>query len=87
MAVAFTHPITRARLTIEAPVPGDIAGCWMRPDFAIFGADDLQLAILTIVLAYTWVIDPIAPGWVVSIPVALVIGLAIWHALRTGDWE
>ena len=23
--VAFTHPITRARLTIEAPVPGDIA--------------------------------------------------------------
>jgi len=45
-----------------------------------------SLAILTIVLAYTWVIDPIAPGWVVSIPVALVIGLAIWHALRTGDW-
>jgi hypothetical protein len=22
--VAFTHPITRARLTLEAPVPGDL---------------------------------------------------------------
>lgn len=44
-----------------------------------------SLAILTIVLAYTWVIDPIAPGWVVSIPVTLVVGLAIWHALRSGD--
>ena len=45
-----------------------------------------SLAILAIVLAYTWVIDPIAPGWVVSIPVALVIGLAIWHAFKSGDW-
>ena len=45
-----------------------------------------SLAILAIVLAYTWVIDPIAPGWVTPIAVALVLGLAIWHAVRSGDW-
>ena len=45
-----------------------------------------SLAILAVVLAYTWVIDPIAPGWVTPIPVALVLGLAIWHAIRSGDW-
>jgi membrane protease YdiL (CAAX protease family) len=45
-----------------------------------------SLAILAIVLAYTWAIDAIAPAWVVSIPVVLVVGLAIGHALRTGDW-
>jgi hypothetical protein len=44
-----------------------------------------SLAILAVVLAYTWVIDPIAPGWVTPVPVALVLGLAIWHAVRSGD--
>jgi membrane protease YdiL (CAAX protease family) len=38
-----------------------------------------SLAILTVVLTYTWVIDPIAPGWVTPIPVVLVVTLAIWH--------
>jgi hypothetical protein len=42
--------------------------------------------IVTIVLTYTWVIDPIAPGWVTPIPVVLVLALAIWHAARSGDW-
>jgi Type II CAAX prenyl endopeptidase Rce1-like len=45
-----------------------------------------SLAILAIVLAYTWVIDPIAPDWATPIPVALVLGLTIWHAARSGDW-
>jgi membrane protease YdiL (CAAX protease family) len=45
-----------------------------------------SLAILAIVLTYTWVIDPIAPAWVTPIPVALVLGLTIWHAARAGDW-
>ena len=45
-----------------------------------------SLAILAIVLTYTWVIDPIAPDWVTPIPVALVLGLTIWHAVRSGDW-
>lgn len=45
-----------------------------------------SLAILAVVLAYTWVIDPIAPAWVTPVPVALVVGLAIWHAVKTGRW-
>jgi membrane protease YdiL (CAAX protease family) len=45
-----------------------------------------SLSILAIVLVYTWVIDPIAPGWVTPIPVTLVLALAIWHGARSGDW-
>ena len=45
-----------------------------------------SIAILAVVLSYTWVIDPIAPNWVTPIPVALVLGFAIWHAIRSGDW-
>jgi hypothetical protein len=52
-----------------------------------------SLAILAVVLSYTWVIDPIAPGWVTPIPVALVLGLAIGRQLAadrrvrgSGDW-
>jgi membrane protease YdiL (CAAX protease family) len=40
-------------------------------------------AILAVVLAYTWVIDPIAPGWVTPIPVILVLALAVWHHVVT----
>jgi hypothetical protein len=45
-----------------------------------------SLAILAIVLTYTWVIDPIAPDSVTPIPAALILGLTIWHAARSGDW-
>ena len=45
-----------------------------------------SVAILAVVLGYTWVIAPMAPGWVTPIPVALVLALAIWHARRSGDW-
>ena len=44
------------------------------------------LAILTLVLSFTWIIDPRAPGWVTPVPVAIVLALAIWRASRTGDW-
>jgi membrane protease YdiL (CAAX protease family) len=42
-----------------------------------------SVAILAVVLAYTWVIDPMAPGWVTPIPVILVLALAVWHHLST----
>src|SRR3954463_6245516 len=44
------------------------------------------IAILLVVLAYTWVIDPIAPDSVTPIPAALVIALAIGHAIVHRDW-
>jgi membrane protease YdiL (CAAX protease family) len=46
----------------------------------------VSLSILAVVLAYTWAIDPIAPGWVTPIPVALVLALAIGRAIRRGQW-
>jgi membrane protease YdiL (CAAX protease family) len=43
-------------------------------------------ATLIIVLAYTWVLDPLTPRTVVIVPMAGVAALAIWHAGRRGDW-
>ena len=45
-----------------------------------------SLAILAVVLSYTWLIEPIAPRWATPIAVALVVGLAIWRAVRSGEW-
>lgn len=45
-----------------------------------------SLVILVVVLGYTWIVDPIAPNWVTPIPVAIVLVLAIWHAIEDGDW-
>jgi membrane protease YdiL (CAAX protease family) len=44
------------------------------------------IAIMVVVLAYTWVIDPIAPNAVAPIPAALVIALAIGHAMIHREW-
>jgi membrane protease YdiL (CAAX protease family) len=45
-----------------------------------------SLAILAVVLSYTWLIEPTAPRWTAPIPIALVLILAIGHAIRNGDW-
>jgi membrane protease YdiL (CAAX protease family) len=52
-----------------------------------------SVAILAVVLAYTWLIDPIAPASVTPIPVVLVLGLAIGRQVAAdrrvrgrGDW-
>jgi Type II CAAX prenyl endopeptidase Rce1-like len=42
--------------------------------------------IVGVVLAYTWVIDAIAPEWVGIAAGTLVIGLAVGRALKTGEW-
>jgi membrane protease YdiL (CAAX protease family) len=38
------------------------------------------------VLGYTWVVEPLAHGWVKLVPTVLVIALAGARALRTGEW-
>jgi membrane protease YdiL (CAAX protease family) len=45
-----------------------------------------SLAILAVVLSYTWLIEPVAPRWTAPIPIALVLILAIGRAIRIGDW-
>jgi membrane protease YdiL (CAAX protease family) len=42
-------------------------------------------AILAVVLGYTWLVEPIAPNGA-PIAVALVLALAIGHAIGSGDW-
>jgi len=45
-----------------------------------------SVAIILVVLSYTWVIEPIAPRWVRHVPTVLVTGLAVWRAVKTGEW-
>jgi hypothetical protein len=45
-----------------------------------------SVAIVAIVLAYTWLVAPIAPRWTASVAGTLVLALAIWLALKTGEW-
>jgi membrane protease YdiL (CAAX protease family) len=45
-----------------------------------------SLCILAVVLIFTWVLAPIAPRWATAGAVALVLGLATWRAIRTGEW-
>src|SRR4051794_15007325 len=44
------------------------------------------LAIVGVVLGYTWLIDPIAPASAAAVAGTLVIALALWRAFRTGEW-
>jgi membrane protease YdiL (CAAX protease family) len=44
------------------------------------------LAILVVILSYTWFLEPRTPRWVVNVPGALVVGLGLWHAARRGEW-
>src|SRR3954470_19467607 len=43
-------------------------------------------AIVATVLAYTWVVAPIAPRWSGTVAAAVVLALALAHAARTRDW-
>jgi membrane protease YdiL (CAAX protease family) len=44
-----------------------------------------SLAILAVVLTFTWVVSPAAPQ-AAPVAVAIVLGLAIWRAVRSGEW-
>ncbi len=43
-------------------------------------------AILTVILSYIWYVDPRAPRGFTAVPIALVTALAVWYALREGEW-
>ena len=46
----------------------------------------VSLCILATVLIFTWRIAPDAPQWATAGAVLLVLGLAVWRAIRTGEW-
>jgi membrane protease YdiL (CAAX protease family) len=45
-----------------------------------------SLTIVAIILSYTWIFEPTWTGTARAVPVALVVALAIAHAIKTGDW-
>ena len=45
-----------------------------------------SLCILAVVLIFTWVLAPGAPQWATAGAVVLVLGLAVWRAIRSGEW-
>ena len=44
------------------------------------------VAVVAVVLAYTWLVAPIASRWTASAAGALVVALAIARAFKTGEW-
>jgi hypothetical protein len=44
------------------------------------------IPIVATVLIYIWFLDPVAPSWLGPVPTIVVLGLAAWRALRTGEW-
>jgi membrane protease YdiL (CAAX protease family) len=46
----------------------------------------LSVLIVATVLVYTWLIAPITPRASVAVPVVVVLGLALFRAIRTGEW-
>lgn len=44
------------------------------------------VAILAVVLSYTWLLESRLPGDFVGVPVAIVAALGAWNAFRTKEW-
>jgi membrane protease YdiL (CAAX protease family) len=44
------------------------------------------LAILGVILSYTWLLAPWLPGGAERVPVAIVVVLAVWHDVRDREW-
>ena len=45
-----------------------------------------SLCIMAVVLGFTWILAPGAPRWATVGAVVLVLALALWRAVRTGEW-
>jgi membrane protease YdiL (CAAX protease family) len=44
------------------------------------------LAILTVILTYTWWLEPRVSGEFVAVPAAAVLALTLWSAIRNREW-
>src|SRR4051812_2301867 len=45
-----------------------------------------SITTMAIVLGYTWLLAPTAPKWVAALAAVIVVGLAVVHASRSGEW-
>ena len=46
----------------------------------------LTIAVLAIILSYTWVLDPRLPRGFAAVPIALVAALTLWRSAREREW-
>ena len=42
--------------------------------------------LLAIIAGYTWVFVRVTPRWSAHVVTAIVLGLSVWRAARTGEW-
>ena len=42
--------------------------------------------LLAIIAGYTWVFVRVTPRWAAQVVTAIVLGLSLWRAARTGEW-
>ena len=46
----------------------------------------LSLPLLAVIVAYTWILDPLTPGWAAHVVTLIVAGLSLAKAMRSGEW-
>jgi membrane protease YdiL (CAAX protease family) len=45
-----------------------------------------SIPLLAVILLYTWILDPLTPGWAAHVVTLLVVGLSLAKAIRSGEW-
>jgi membrane protease YdiL (CAAX protease family) len=45
-----------------------------------------SLPLLAVILAYTWIVDPLTPRWVGHAVTLIVLGLSVGRAVGSGEW-
>jgi membrane protease YdiL (CAAX protease family) len=45
-----------------------------------------SLVLLAVIAGYTWVLVRFTPRWFANVVTAVVLAVAVWRAVRTGEW-
>jgi len=45
-----------------------------------------SLPLLAVIVLYTWILDPLTPGWVGHVVTLIVLGLSLAKAIGSGEW-
>jgi len=45
-----------------------------------------SIPLLAVILVYTWVLDPLTPGWAGHVVTVIVLALSLVKAFRSGEW-
>ena len=45
-----------------------------------------SLPLLAVIVVYTWILDPLTPGWAAHVVTLIVLALSLAKAIRSGEW-